>query len=286
MVDRKHEQLSIRQQCMLLGIHRSNVYYQHMDESEETILANEIHEVWLEQTYYGYRKITYALRALGYNINHKKVLRLMREMGLRAIYPEPKTTLRNPEHKIYPYLLRDLPIVAPNQVWATDITYIKIMGSFMYLVAIIDIYSRFVLSWRLSNTLDTQFCLDMLSHALTNRKPQIINTDQGCQFTSSAWISLVEKNGIRVSMDGRGRWVDNIYIERFWRTLKHEYLLVRSFESVEELKIALHGFIDMYNYKRIHQGIGYKTPEKMYLAGNLHKDASLGNSLMHNLTTA
>ncbi len=264
MLDKEHEFLSMRQQCALLSIWRSNVYYQPADEPDETLLANEIHEIWLEQTYYGYRKITVALRDRGYKINHKKVSRLMREMKLRAIYPEPKTTINNPAHRIYPYLLRDLPIVAINQVWATDITYIKILGSFMYLVAIIDIYSRYVLSWRLSNTLDTQFCLDMLKHGLEKGKPQIINTDQGCQFTSDAWLNLVEGNGIRVSMDGRGRWADNVYIERFWRTLKHEYLLIHAFESVEELKNALDRFIDMYNYKRIHQSLGYKTPAKVY----------------------
>ncbi len=286
MVDKEHNFLSMRQQCTLLGIWRSNVYCRSVDEPDETMLGNEIHEIWLEQTYYGYRKITIALQDRGQKINHKKVLRIMREMKLQAIYPGPKTTIHNSGHKIYPYLLRDLPIIAPNQVWATDITYIKILGSFMYLVAIIDIYSRFVLAWRLSNTLDTQFCLDMLKHALEKGKPQIINTDQGCQFTSKAWINLVEGNGIRVSMDGRGRWADNVYIERFWRTLKHEYLLIHAFESVEALKSALNRFIDMYNNKRMHQSLGYKTPAKIYFMQNENPAALWGHSVGLRPTTA
>ena len=197
--------------------------------ANDSMLANEIQEIWLEMPFYGYRRITVQLRRNGYDVNHKCVLRLMNDMNLQALYPRPKTTKRNKDHKVYPYLLRDLLITRPNQVWATDITYIAMpTGGFMYLVALIDVYSRFILSWRLSNTLDTSFCLDMLDQALSNyNKPEIINTDQGCQFTSQLWINRLNDAGIKISMDGVGRCHDNIIIERFWRTIKHEHILVQ-----------------------------------------------------------
>jgi len=224
---------------------------------------------------YGYRKITEELQQQGYDINHKKVLRIMREMHLQAIYPKPKTTIHNPNHKIYPYLLRDLAITHPNQVWATDITYIKTPNGFMYLVAIIDIYSRFILSWSLSNTLDTQFCENALNEAFIWGKPEILNTDQGCQFTSMAWINLVESNEVKVSMDGRGRWADNVFIERFWRTLKHEHVLIYAFESVSEMKTSIGHFIKIYNYRRLHQSLGYKTPAEFYFSDKITPPAAL-----------
>jgi putative transposase len=264
MVDGEHLLLSIRQQCSLLSIGRSNVYYQPIAKSDESLLANEIHEIAQEIPAYGYRKITAELQKRGHNINHKKVSRIMREMCIQTIYRKPKTTVHNPDHKIYPYLLRNVQIERPNQAWCTDITYIKTPNGFMYLVALMDIHSRFILSWRLSNTLDTQFCLDMLKHGLNQGKPEILNTDQGCQFTSIAWTGMVEENGIKVSIDGRGRWVDNVYIERFWRTLKHEHVLLHSYENVIELKGSVARFIEQYNFKRLHQSLGYKTPSEVY----------------------
>lgn len=264
MLDKAHQFLSIRQQCTLLDVWRSNVYYQRVDAPDESLLANEIHDLWLEMPVYGYRRITAALRRNGHKINQKKVLRIMREMRLQAIYPKPSTTRRNKEHKIYGYLLRGLKISHPNHVWATDITYIKMPGGFMYLIAIIDIYSRFIVAWCLSNTLDTQFCEDVLNDAFRRGKPEILNTDQGCQFTSLVWISMVEGNSVKVSMDGRGRWADNVFIERFWRTLKHEHVLIHAFETVFELKGSLGQFIDTYNHKRLHQSLGYKTPAEVY----------------------
>lgn len=271
MVDAGHEQLSLRRQCVLLGVTRSNLYYQHRQPLNESLLANEIMELWLEDAGGGYRKITKGLQRKGYKINHKRVLRMMREMRIQAIYPKHKTTVIDSQHKKYPYLLRDLEITRPNQVWATDITYIKLAGGFVYLIAIIDLYSRFIVSWTLSTTLETDFCLQALENALQQRpKPDILNTDQGVQFTSLAWISMVEINGIRVSMDGKGRWIDNVFIERFWRTLKYEHVLLHAFETVKEARKSIGQFIERYNYKRLHQSLEYQTPAEVYLTQTVH----------------
>lgn len=266
MIDKEDKTLSLRHQCRLLGIWRSNIYYDEKERSDEPILANEINEIWLDMPAYGYRKITKELQRRGYKINHKRVLRMMREMNIMAIYPKPKTTIVNNEHKKYPYLLHNLTIIGPNHVWATDITYIKITGGFIYLVAIIDVFSRFIVSWSLSITLEVGFCIEALTSALQNwQKSEILNTDQGVQFTSAEWVNKVEEAGIKVSMDGVGRWADNIYIERFWRTAKHEYILLHSFESVKSARKAIAQFVDIYNYKRLHQSLGYLTPAEVYL---------------------
>ena len=189
----------------------------------------------------------------------------MREMGLKALYPRPRTSIPQPGHRIYPYLLKDCLVERPNQVWATDITYIKLSQGFSYLVAMIDLYSRYILSWRLSNTLDTYFCLDMLEDGLKKGLPGIINTDQGCQFTSHSWLQAVQAAGINVSMDGQGRWADNIFIERFWRTLKYECVFLNQYQELGGLRHGLKDFIDFYNHKRLHQALGYKTPSEVYL---------------------
>lgn len=264
MIDIQHEHISIRQQCAVLGVNRSSFYYAPTPLAEDTDLANEIHEIWLEIPSYGYRKVTEELHQRGYLINSKKVLRLMRDMKIQAIYPRPKTSLRSPGNPIYPYLLRGLDISRPNQVWATDITYIKMPVGFAYLVAIIDVYSRYVLSWRLSNTMDTHFCLEMLEEALQKATPDIINTDQGSQFTSFEWIAKVQGSGAKVSMDGKGRWADNIYIERFWRSLKHEHVLLHSYEDLRQARRSIGSYMEMYNHRRLHQGLGYKTPAEVY----------------------
>ena len=267
MIDKQHTELSIRRQCELMTVVRSTHYYESVPIRDETVIANEIHEIWQDMPFYGYRRITEELRRRGHVVNHKRISRLMDAMNIRELYPKPKTTIISPDHKIYPYLLRDIKIACPNQVWSTDITYIKMTNGFVYLVALIDIYSRYVLAWRISNTLDKSFCLDMLAHGLTLGKPRIINTDQGCQFTSLDWINMVEGHGIKVSMDGRrGRWVDNVYIERLWRTIKHEHVYLYSFDTVRELKQSIGDFIDMYNTRRLHQSLGYKTPAEIYLA--------------------
>lgn len=264
MIDIHHEHISIRQQCAVLGVNRSSFYYAPTLVAEDTDLANEIHEVWLGIPSYGYRKITEELRRRGYLINSKKVLRLMRDMKIQAIYPKPKTSLRSPGNPIFPYLLRGVDICRPNQVWATDITYIKMPVGFAYLVAIIDVYSRYVLSWRLSNAMDTHFCLEMLEEALQKAIPDIINTDQGSQFTSYEWIAKVQASGAKVSMDGKGRWADNIYIERFWRSLKHEHVLLHSYEDLRQARSSIGGYMKVYNHRRLHQGLGYKTPAEVY----------------------
>lgn len=197
MID-PQDKLSIRQQCTLLSLNRSTLYYRPTVHAEDTTLANEIHSLWLEMPFYGYRRLTAALRRQGYTVNGKRVLDLMRKMNLQAIYPRPKTSIKAPGHKIYPYLLNEVTIDRPNQVRATDITYLKMPSGFAYLVALIDIHSRFIVSWRLSNTMDSHFCLEMLGDSLNTGRPDIINTDQGSQFTCEAWVSTVEKAGIRV----------------------------------------------------------------------------------------
>lgn len=259
-----HGELSIVEQCALIGIPRSAVYYKERINGEDAMFANLISELWLEIPYYGYRKITEDLQRRDYNINHKRVLRLMREAGIQAMYPRPNTSMRNERHKIYPYLLCGLVIDRPNQVWATDITYIKMSDGWMYLAALIDLYSRRIIAWRLSNTMEVAFCLDMLEHALTIGKPEILNTDQGSQYTCELWIKMVQDNGIKVSMDGKGRWADNIIIERFWRSLKHENVLLYIFDTVADLKDSIDRYIHVYNNKRLHQSLGYKTPAEIY----------------------
>lgn len=264
MIEKNHKTLSIRRQSSLLEINRSTLYYEPIEAEDDTNLANEIHEIWLGMPFYGYRRVTAELRRRSYHINEKRVLRLMREMKVQALYPRPKTTIRSAKDRVYPYLLKDLDVVRPNQVWATDITYIKMPVGFAYLVALIDVHSRYVIAWRLSNTMDTHFCLEMLDEALFFACPEILNTDQGSQFTSRDWIERVEGSGILVSMDGKGRWIDNIIIERFWRTLKHEHVLLHSFEDLRQARRSIGEFINLYNFKRLHQSLRYRTPAEVY----------------------
>ena len=256
--------LSVRDQCALLCCNRSSFYYAPVECAGDTELLNEISEVWHEIPVYGYRRLWAALRRKGHEINQKRVQRLMREAGLMAIYQRPKTSILNPEHKVYPYLLRGLPIVSPNQVWATDLTYIKMSKGFMYLMAIMDVYSRKVLTWDLGNSMDLSFCLGILERALRQAKPGIMNTDQGSQYTSLQWINMVEGAGGQVSMDGIGRWADNIPIERFWRTIKWEHLFLRGFETPRDVKNSLTEFIEFYNTRRLHQALNYNTPDEIY----------------------
>jgi putative transposase len=223
---------------------------------------------YLDTPYYGIRKMTRVLRQQGFHVNHKRVQRLMRLMGLMAIYQKPKTSRRNPQHSIYPYLLRSLPIDRPNQVWAADITYIPMAGGFVYLVAILDWHSRLVLSWRVSNSMQGDFCLDALTEALRQYgPPEIFNTDQGSQFTAQAWIDCLKAQGIRISMDGRGRFLDNIFVERLWRTVKYEEIYLKRYETVRELKAGLNQYFHHYNQNRPHQALDYLTPAQVYNNG-------------------
>jgi putative transposase len=264
MIDTKHEALSVRHQCELLSVNRSSLYYKEVPKVDETDLSNEIHEIWLRMPFYGYRRITATLCRLGYNINHKRVARIMKEMKLRAIYPMAKTSIRNLAHTIYPYLLKDLTITRINQAWMTDITYIKLPTGFVYLVALIDVHSRYIISWRLSITMESNFCLEMLEEALSKACPEIINTDQGCQFTSQNWVNRVLLAKSLVSMDGKGRWADNVYIERFWRSIKYEHIMLFSYTTVAELRSSIGQYIELYNNQRLHQSLGYRTPAEVY----------------------
>ena len=265
MIEKDNGKISLRQQCMLLTVNLSTLYYTEKPPANNTELANEIHEIWMKFPCYGSRKITAALGRLGYEINRKRVQRLMREMNLKAIYPEPKTSISDPKAGKYSYLLAGMIINHINQVWATDITYIKMPQGFVYLIAMIDVYSRKILAWKLSTTMETLFCLSMLRETLLNHgAPLILNTDQGSQFTSNEWIQEVLAAGTKVSQDGKGRWADNIYIERFWRTAKYEHIFLRVFETVQEARRSIGEYIILYNAERLHQNLGYNTPDEVF----------------------
>jgi putative transposase len=251
----------------LLGLNRSTFYYEPAQETKENLrLMERIDRQYTEQPVYGSRRMTVWLNNNGETVNRKRVQRLMRLMGLEAIYPKPNLSAAGRDHKVYPYLLRDVAIDRVDQVWSTDITYIPMEHGFMYLAAVIDWHSRCVLAWRLSNTLDSSFCLEMLEEALGRGRPEVFNTDQGVQFTSTAWTGRLEAAGVKVSMDGKGRCLDNVFVERLWRTVKHEDVYVRRYESVPELHAGLVRFFAFYNEERPHQSLGYQTPGQVYRA--------------------
>ena len=236
LVEPKHPELSVRRQCQLLGVNRSTYYYVPAKESPLNLeLMRLMDEQYMRTPFYGWPRMTVYVRKQGYLVNHKRIQRLMQKMGIQAIYPKPSLSKSQPGHKIYPYLLRNVAITRPNQVWSTDITYIPLQKGFMYLVAVIDWYSRYVLAWRLSNTLESTFCIEALQQALQQGRPAIFNTDQGSQFTSVAFTSVLETADIQISMDGRGRALDNIFIERFWRTIKYEDVYLHRYETVPVL---------------------------------------------------
>jgi putative transposase len=260
------EKLSIRRCCDLLGLNRSTLYYQKQATDGDNIdVLNAIREVWERYPFYGYRRITTELRANGIRVNRKRVQRLMAWGGIQALYPGPNTSRRNKRHAVHPYLLKGLSITRPNQVWMVDITYLRLPNGFMYLVALIDVYSRYIVSWSLSNSLDTDFCIEALKSGLSEAQPEIINSDQGCQFTSENWIHFLHEWHIKVSMTGPGRCLDNVYIERFWRSFKREEFYLNEYGSVKELKKAISAYIRFYNQKRWHQALDYKTPASVYL---------------------
>jgi putative transposase len=257
--------LSIARQCDLADLARSSYYYQAAGEGEENLrLMRLLDEQYTRTPFYGIRRMTAWLRAGKHKINHKRVARLLRLMGLDAIYPKPRLSQGGLEHRIYPYLLRGLAIQQPNQVWSTDITYIRLRHGFMFLVAIMDWFSRYVLAWEVSVTMDTSFCLSALDLALQQGKPEIFNSDQGSQFTSEDFTSKLKNAGIRVSMDGRGRVFDNIFIERLWRTVKYEEVYLKDYESVPFAIASLGAYFSFYNHERLHQSLGYHTPVSIY----------------------
>jgi len=265
VVDRRHSSLSVVRQCRLLDISRSGLYYQSVGTSEEDLaLMKLIDRQYLATPFYGARKIAAWLKNQGQRVNRKRVRRLMRVMGLKAIYRRPRTSKPAPGHKIYPYLLSGLKITRPNQVWAADITYIPMARGFLYLVAIIDWYSRYVLSWRLSNTLDAAFCVEALQEALKKGRPEIFNTDQGAQFTGEAFAGLLEQHGVRISMDGKGSYNDNLFIERLWRTVKYEEVYLKAYQDGRAARIGLGNYFRFYNTERPHQALGYRTPEEVF----------------------
>jgi putative transposase len=269
LLDRDHGRLSIRRQCVLLGVARSGVYRPPRPANDNDLtLTRRIDELFMAWPFLGSRRLTTLLRAEGHALNRKRVQRLMRKMGIAALGPKPRTTTPAPGHKIYPYLLRDLAIDRPNQVWAADITYIPIGRGFLYLVAIMDWASRAVLSWRLSNTMDASFCISALEEALARfGRPEIFNTDQGSQFTSAAFTGTLAAAGVRISMDGRGRWMDNVFIERLWRSLKHEDVYLKGYADGRQARAGIGAWIAFYNTRRPHQALGNKTPMAVWRAG-------------------
>lgn len=254
-------------------MNRSSLYYEPKElELADLNLLNEIREIWERRPFYGYRRITKELRFRGFKTNRKRVQRLMRAGGIQAIYPGPNTSRRNKLHAVHPYLLRDLPINRANQVWMVDITYLRLGDGFMYLTALIDVYSRYVVGWSLSNTLETTSCIEALKMGLISGTPEIINSDQGCQFTSVEWVDFLREREIKISMTGKGRCHDNIFIERFWRSFKREEFYLNDYASVKELKKATEAYIEFYNHKRWHQSLGYKTPAEVYRGGREKKE--------------
>jgi putative transposase len=268
LIELGHPELSVRRQCALLGLPRSTLYWPVGKETEENLgWMRLIDELYLSMPFYGSRKIAEELKRQGHAVNRKRVQRLMRLMGLQAIYPRKKTTIPGAGHKIYPYLLRGVKIDRMNQVWSTDITYVPMRQGFMYLVAVMDWCSRYVLSWRLSNSLDGDFCLEALDEALNLGRPEVFNTDQGSQFTSTAFTGRLASTGVAISMDGRGRALDNVFIERLWRTMKYENIYLKEYATVDELIKGLTWYINFYNRRRLHQSLDYKTPWEVYQSG-------------------
>jgi putative transposase len=269
MLDRDHVQLSIRRQCALLALARSGIYRPRSAANDDDLaVMRQLDELFLAHPFLGSRRMAAMLRAESRPINRKRVQRLMRVTGIVALGPKPRTSKPAPGHKIYPYLLRDLAIDRANQVWAADITYLPMQRGFLYLVAIIDWASRAVLAWRLSNSMDVSFCLDALDEALARfGKPEIFNTDQGSQFTSADFTGRLEAAGIRISMDGRGRWLDNVFVERLWRSLKYEEVHLKAYADGREARAGISAWVTFYNMTRPHQALGNRTPMAVWRAG-------------------
>ncbi len=264
-VDCQHPLLSVVRQCKLLDISRSGLYYQPVEVSEEELtLMKLIDRQYLATPFYGARRMAVWLMNQGYTVNRKRVRRLMQVMGLKAIYRRPRTSKPAPGNKIYPYLLSGMEITRPNQVWAADITYIPMARGFLYLVAIIDWYSRYVLSWRLSNTMDAGFCAEALEEALRKGRPDIFNTDQGAQFTGEAFTGLLQQHGVRISMDGKGHYSDNLFIERLWRTVKYEEVYLKAYQDGRHARAGISNYFRFYNTERPHQALDYRTPAEVF----------------------
>jgi putative transposase len=268
LVKRGHPDLSVRRQCELLGVNRAGLYYEPVGESEENLmLMRLLDEQYTRAPFYGSRRMTAWLATQGHEVNRKRISRLMQVMGVEAVYPKPKLSQPGEGHKIYPYLLRGVTVERVNQVWSTDITYIRMAQGFVYLVAVMDWFSRFVLSWSLSLTLEIDFCLEALKSALRRGQPEIFNSDQGSHFTSEKFTAALKARQIAISMDGRGRCMDNIWIERLWRSLKYEEVYLKDYESVTEARAGIERYFRFYNHERLHQSLDYRTPAAVHLVG-------------------
>lgn len=268
LIEQEHPVLSKRAQCRLLGINRAGLYYCPRMPNEEMLhLMRAIDEEYLEHPYYGRRRMTIAMRTRGFDVGQKRVSTAMQTMGLEAIYPKPNLSMANREHKKFPYLLRDLNVDRPDLAWAADITYIPLLNGFGYLFAIIDWFSRYVVEWELSNLLDANFCIEALERGLLKKSPEIFNTDQGVQFTCDQFVGKLQAAGIRISMDGKGRALDNVFVERLWRSVKYEEIYPRGYENLKDVKKGLQNYFKFYNECRPHQGLGYRTPSEVYFGG-------------------
>jgi putative transposase len=276
MVEPDHPNLSIHRQCELLDLPRSSYYRHPAPETDKNLeLMRLIDETFTKYPFFGSRQIRNYLRPQGYKVNRKRIQRLMDLMGLTSVAPAKKTTISNRENKIYPYLLRHLNINRANQVWCSDITYIRLRGGFAYLTVIMDWYSRYVLAWEVSVTMDDSFCVSALERALRRYgTPEIFNTDQGSQYTGAAFTGVLGEHGIRISMDGKGRAMDNIMVERLWRSLKYEDIYLKDYETVQELTEGLRRYFEFYNNERPHQSFGGKTPAEVYRGGEMVKKAA------------
>jgi putative transposase len=265
MID-KSATLTVSKQCELLELPRSSAYYKPLGPSaSELLLMRRIDEIYTEFPFFGSRQMVRMLRTFGHNVGRNRVRRLMRKMGLEALCPKPNLSKPAPGHKVYPYLMKNLSIDGPNQAWCADITYIRLDGGFVYLVAIMDWYSRKILAWELSNSLDENFCVKALKDALaSNPTPWVMNTDQGSQFTGQQWTGLLQKRQIKISMDGKGRALDNVFVERFWRSLKYEEVYRREYEDYQDAKRHIKAYIKLYNHRRPHSGLGGKNPAEVH----------------------
>ena len=266
LIEPENEQISISRQCRLLDLERSIYYYKPIGERQLNLdIMRKLDEQYTATPFYGVIRMTQVIRSLGYEIDDKRIRRLLRLMGIMAIYPKKKMSIPNTEHRVFPYLLKGLKIERPNQVWSTDITYIPMEKGFLYLVAVIDWYSRYVVSWQISNTMETSFCIDALRAALSKGQPEIFNTDQGSQFTSNDFTKCLLDKKIQISMDGKGRCMDNIFVERLWRSVKYEYVYLNSIPDGKALWHGLDNYFRFYNDERFHQGLDNKTPRQAYL---------------------
>jgi putative transposase len=265
MIEPNNKDIPIRTQCLLLGLNRSSYYHTPIVKEYDDKLIDEILKIYEDTPFYGYRKITKLLQRRDFNVGKKEVKKIRKMLGLKTIYRSPKTTNRDHSHKVYPYLLRDLKINKVNQVWSTDITYIPTEKGFIYLTAVIDWYSKKILSYRVSNSMDKSFCIEALNEALSlYPKPEIFNTDQGSQYTSIEFTNILKENQIKISMDGKGRATDNIAIERFWRSIKYEELYINEYKNIKEIKKAIAEYMEFYNKRRLHSTLDYDTPDEVY----------------------